>query len=208
MNTKTKPADHGPEAGQTEKSGYRFGILATAPGLLGGAAIAVGVPVIGLVTVLASAAVATGFAATSVVGAALAAGSVSALVAAGIGYGANSGVIGAGGAVMTTVMTTVMTSIAAVVAMDKYNPKKVFAAVLGGSALSAAVTYGAAVNAPQAPAPAEAALPASTLHIESRGSTLCRDFKLSENTVASAAVNDKGETTYTLTVPKGCTLKP
>ena len=90
----------------------------------------------------------------------------------------------------------------------KYSPKKIFRGVLGGSVLGAALTYGAAVNAPQAPVPAEKSAPPSTLTIAPQGGDLCRDFKLSENTTATAGTDAQGQTTYTLTVPKGCALTP
>lgn len=71
------------------------------------------------------------------------------------------------------------------------------------------MTYGAAVNAPQAPAPAEKPLPPSTLRIEpqggGQGGGLCRDFKLTEDATAKAGTDAAGRKTYTLTVPPGCT---
>lgn len=89
----------------------------------------------------------------------------------------------------------------------KYNSRKVLSGILGGSAFGAALTYGVAVKAPQAPAPVEKPLPPLTLRIEPQGGGLCRDFKLTEKT-ATADINVKGQKTDPLTVPAGCNPAP
>ena len=202
------------------RPGYRFGIPAAIPGMLAAGAIMLGAPVVGAVALavalaaVALAAVALG--AVGAVGAAAVAAVAVAAVAAGAGAAAGVAAVAvalAGAGVAAVAAVALAGAGVAAVAADldypqKYSPKKIFRGAMGGSVLGAALTYGAAVNAPQAPVPAEKSAPPSTLTIAPQGGDLCRDFKLSENTTATAGTDAQGQTTYTLTVPKGCALTP
>lgn len=188
------------------------------PGIASTGAIMLGVPP---VVAVAGGAVAGGFAFASVVAGragAIAVASVfafaaslfaGATVVAGLAIAAGGIAAGgiAGAAVATVAVVTGVFAGAAVATNGRHSAKKALAGTLIGTALGGALTYGAAVNAPQAPAPAEKPLPPSTLSVETRGGALCKDFKISENTTLSSAQDASGQKTYTLTVPKGCTLE-
>lgn len=194
MNTET-PNKSTTQAADSKRHGFRFGIPAVIPSLLMAGAITLGVPMGAVLAVVAI----VGVAAAAVAAVAGAYGAVAGVAAAGAGAA-----LAAGAFVGIVAGLAGLAGFAAEKFDKKYSPKKVFAGIVGGSALGAALTYGAAVNAPQAP---EKAVPPSTLHIETRGGDLCRDFTLSENKTATlAAANDKGQKTYTLTVPKGCVM--
>lgn len=201
MNTEA-PDTPMAQPADSKRSGLRFVIPAVIPSLLMAGASMLGAPpmagfAMAAVAGFTGTVITAGAAGVAAVGAVGAAGLAGAVSAAGAAFAAALGVAGIAGIAADEVAKDLD---------KKYSPEKVFAGIVGGSALGAALAYGVAVNdAPQAP---EKAVPPSTLHIETRGGDLCRDFKLSENNTATQTTNDKGKKTYTLTAPKGCVIMP
>lgn len=121
---------------------------------------------------------------------------------------AGAAVVGGAGIISVLAAGLAATLGATAIGQGIIHKNKKFTGIIGGMALGSALTYGAVINVPQAPAPTENPLSPSTLHIESQGGSLSRDFKLPENATARANVDIKGEKPHTLTAAKAPGIQP
>lgn len=175
MGLTTRNNDTATSGQPARTGGWRFGIPAAVPGLY----------VVGYMAAAASASTlaTAAFAAVAGMGA-LAAGVVSAAYDGGpnrafIGF--VSGVAAAGavavpglGGIVIAIGAIGAAVLAGVTSTHENNSKTVFASVLGGAALSAALTYGAIEN--DTPAPVEKPQPVGTLQMDRPAAQLTHNF--------------------------------